>query len=334
MRIENFRQGAIVLLITGILSGCAPSEKIHWVVAADGSGDYRSVQECFDALPSKPTTWRTVEIKAGEYREKVTLDVYKDKVHIVGHDGATIVWDDHTGRVENDGHVMTTYDTWTFSVQADDVVVENLTICNDAGEVGQAVAVETRGDRIEFIDCRMLGDQDTFFTKGYASRLYLRGCYIEGTTDFIFGPSIALFDSCRIHCKKDSYITAASTTERNRYGYVFRNCTITAADGVKKLYLGRPWKQTAKTVFIGCELPSAIRPEGWHNWNDRRREEHSFYAEWGCTGEGADRKGRVKWSYELSDEQVADYTPEKIFAFKTGSEAFRWDWMPTSISKE
>ena len=131
---QNSKLAVIIVgLLVGLVCGCVPSEeRAHWVVAADGSGDYRSVQECLDALPSKPDHWRTVEIRPGEYREKVTLDVYKDKVHIVGHDGATIVWDDHTGRVEPDGHVMTTYDTWTFSVHADDVVVENLTICNDA----------------------------------------------------------------------------------------------------------------------------------------------------------------------------------------------------------
>lgn len=310
----------------------APQQTL--TVAADGSGDYRSVQECFDAMPSKPQAWRKVVIRKGIYREKVTLDVYKDKVLIDAEEGAAIVWGDHTGLVEADGHVMTTYDTWTLSVRADDVVIRNLTVENDAGEVGQAVAVETRGDRIEFENCRFLGNQDTFFTKGYVSRIYLRDCYIEGTTDFIFGPSIVLMESCTLHCKRNSFITAASTTERNRYGYVLRRCTVTAAEGVDSLYLGRPWKRTAKTVLLECTLPSAVRPEGWHNWNDPERERTAYYAEWRCKGAGADRRGRVAWSRELTDTEASEYTPEKIFAFKTGSEAFREDWMPTLLKKD
>lgn len=320
----------IFLFLVSLACACSSvREKSVYVVDCSGGGDFASVQACFDALPSKPAAWRTVRIMPGTYREKVTLDVYKDKVHIVGA-GATpdevrIVWDDFSGRVV-DGYELTTYDSYTLSVQADDVLLENLTVANDAGRVGQAVALETRGDRILIEGCRLLGDQDTFFTKGYVSRVHVVDTYIEGTTDFIFGPSIVLFDGCTIHCKADSFITAASTTERNRYGYVFRSCRVTAADGVEKLYLGRPWKSTARTVWLGCELPAAVRPEGWHNWRDPARERTSFYAEWGCTGPGADRSGRVAWSHGLSDAEAAEYAPELIFAKKTGSEQFRDDW--------
>ena len=195
--------------------------------------------------------------------------------------------------------------------------------------MGQAVALETRGDRIWIDRCRLIGDQDTFFTKGYVSRVYVSDSHIEGTTDFIFGPSIVYFRNCSIRCKADSYITAASTTERNRYGYIFDSCRVTADEGVTKLYLGRPWKSTARTVWIRCDLPAAIRPEGWHNWRDPARERTSFYAEWGCTGPGADRSRRVPWSHELTPEQAAEHTDLKqVFAKKTGSEQFRDDWDP------
>ena len=302
-----------------------------YTVDSRGGGDFRSVQACFDALPSKPAAWRTVVIMPGTYREKVTLDVYKDKVHIVagGTGEVRIVWNDYSGK-RADGYEMTTYDSYTMSIQADDVRMDDIVVENDAGRVGQAVALETRGDRIHLFACTLLGDQDTFFTKGYVSRVYVECCYIEGTTDFIFGPSIVLFDDSHIHCKADSYITAASTTERNRFGYVFRNCRVTAAEGVTKVYLGRPWKSTARTVWLHCEFPAAIRPEGWHNWRDPARERTSFYAEYGCTGPGAGRAGRAAWSHELTPEQAAEYVPEKIFAKKTGSEQFRADWSPRS----
>ena len=307
-----------------------------YTVDCNGGGDFRTVQECFDALPSKPDGWRTVRILPGTYREKVTLDVYKDRVRIVGAGGAEqvrIVWDDHTGKVV-DGHEMTTYDTWTMSLQADDVVLEGVTVENDAGRVGQAVALETRGDRIWIDGCRLVGDQDTFFTKGYVSRIYVTDSWIEGTTDFIFGPSIVLFDRCRIHAKADSFLTAASTTERNLYGYVFRDCRVSVADGVTRVYLGRPWKSTARTVWIRCDLPAAIRPEGWRDWHDAARKGDVYYAEYGCTGPGADRSGRVAWSRELTDDEAAACTPGRIFARKTGSEAFRDDWLPAEALPE
>ena len=140
-----------------------------------------------------------------------------------------IVWGDYAGKVV-DGRELTTYDSYTMSVQADDVYLDCLTVENDAGRVGQAVALETRGDRIHLYHCALIGDQDTFFARGYVSRVHVENCYIEGTTDFIFGPSIVLFECSTIHCKADSFITAASTTERNEYGFVFSCCRVTAAD--------------------------------------------------------------------------------------------------------
>jgi pectinesterase len=330
VRRKQKMKSKFLLFFLCICCGCRPQgEKSLYVVDCNGGGDFTTIQACLDALPSKPEQWREVTVMPGVYREKVTLDVYKDKVTIAGAgetpDQVRIVWADFSGKVV-DGYEMTTYDSYTMSIQADDVRLLNLTVENDAGRVGQAVALETRGDRIRIKNCRLIGDQDTFFTKGYVSRVHVENCFIEGTTDFIFGPSIVLFDNCTIHCKADSYITAASTTERNKYGYVFRNCRVTAADGVTKVYLGRPWKSTARTVWLRCELPAAIRPEGWHNWRDPARERTSFYAEWRCYGPGADRSGRVAWSHELSDEEAADYIPAHIFAKKTGSEQFHDDW--------
>ena len=317
----------LTLLVILLCRGLWASAEAVYTVDCNGGGDFRTIQACFDALPSKPTEWRTVRIMPGTYREKVTLDVYKDKVAILGHDSVRIVWNDYAGKVV-DGCELTTYDSYTMSLQAHDVFLQGVTVENDAGRAGQAVALETRGDRIHLRGCTLIGDQDTFFTRGYVSRVFVEHCQIEGTTDFIFGPSIVVFDGCRIHCKADSFITAASTTERNKYGYVFFNCDVTAAEGVTRVYLGRPWKSTARTVWIRCELPAAIRPEGWRDWHDAARKGDVYYAEWSCTGLGADRSGRVAWSRELTDDEVMAYTIQQIFAKKTGSEQFRDDWEP------
>lgn len=325
MKLRNL----LLIALAVVLSCCDnTAQKAVYVVDCNGNGDFRTIQECFDALPSKPAEWRTVRILPGTYREKVTLDVYKNKVAIVGEGDVRIVWNDFSGKVV-EGYEMTTYDTYTMSIQADDIYLCGVTVENDAGRVGQAVALETRGDRIHIDRCRLIGDQDTFFTKGYVSRVLVERSHIEGTTDFIFGPSIVYFADCTIHAKTDSYITAASTTERNKYGYIFVKCKVTADDDVTKLYLGRPWKSTARTVWLCCNLPGAIRPEGWHNWNDPYRERPSFYAEYGCTGAGADRSQRVAWSHELTAEEAADhYDLAHVFAKKTGSEQFHDDWSP------
>lgn len=324
-----------MLLVTlSTLLGLRAQERNWYLVDSAGGGDFLTIQACFDALKSKPQEWRAVFVAPGEYREKLTLDVYKDKLCLVGlaaEDGTLprIVWDDHTGRVR-DGHEMTTYDTWTLSIQADDIYLYGLEIVNDAPRgAGQAVALETRGDRIWIDKCRLVGNQDTFFTKDYVSRVYVTESYIEGTTDFIFGPSIVWFEGCEIRAKSDSYVTAASTTERNRYGYIFHRCRLTATPEVTKLYLGRPWKSTARTVWIDCDLDAPIVAEGWRDWHDSARKGAVYYAESGCRGRGADRSGRVAWSYELTAEELGDYTPAKAFYKKTGSEQFYDSWNPS-----
>ena len=139
-------KSAVIITILLLSSFVASAEKVY-TVDCNGGGDFRTIQACFDALPSKPAEWRTVRIMPGVYREKVTLDVYKDKVRILGDEMAEtrIVWGDYAGKVV-DGRELTTYDSYTMSVQADDVYLDCLTVENDAGRVGQAVALETRGD--------------------------------------------------------------------------------------------------------------------------------------------------------------------------------------------
>ncbi|KAA6351626.1 Pectinesterase A [termite gut metagenome] len=302
-----------------------------FVVAQDNSGDYTTLREAFQALPNDSKTWTTIQVKRGIYEEKLVLDVHKNKVKIVGEDAEStvITWNDHTGKVV-DGLTIGTYTSYTLSVQSDDVIFSNITIANDAGpSAGQAVACETRGDKIAFFNCRLVGDQDTFFTRGDVARVYVKNSYIEGTTDYIFGPSIAVFDSCHIYSKKNSYVTAASTTEKNEYGYVFLDCKITATPQVSKLYLGRPWRSFAKTVYIRCELPAVIIPEGWHNWSNPENEKTAYYAEYQSTGPGAAPSKRVSWSWQLTDEEVAKYTLDRIFGKDTGKKSFPENWIPS-----
>jgi pectinesterase len=165
-----------------------------------------------------------------------------------------------------------------------------------------------------FENCKILGNQDTVYAAGERSRQYFDHCYIEGTTDFIFGEATVIFNDCEIHSKANSFITAASTPEEATYGFVFINCKLTATAGLTKVHLGRPRRKFAKTVFISCEMGQQIIPEGWHNLDNKEAEKTSFYAEYQSAGPGADSTTRVAWSHQLSPKDAAKYSVEAIFS--------------------
>ena len=261
----------------------------------------------------------TVLVKKGVYKEKVVLPSWLENVDFIGEnvENTIITYDDHANI-----NKMGTFRTYTLKVEGSSITFKNLTIENNAARLGQAVALHTEGDRLVFINCRFLGNQDTIYTGAKGTRLCFLNCYIEGTTDFIFGPSTALFHNCTIHSKANSYITAASTPKDIEVGYVFKNCKLTAAPDVDKVYLGRPWRPYAATVFINCEMGKHICPAGWDNWRNPENEKTARYAEYGNTGEGADNTNRVKWVKQLTRKDVAKYE-EPDYLFKICSE-----WKP------
>jgi len=188
--------------------------------------------------------------------------------------------------------------------------------------VGQAVALHVEGDRCVFRNCKLIGNQDTLFAAGETSRQYFFGCSIEGTTDFIFGPSTAVFENCTIRSKIDSYITAASTLPTREFGFVFLNCTLEADSGTTRVYLGRPWRLYAFTAFLNCRLGGHINPDGWHNWDRPEAEKTARYFEYRNLGPGATPAGRVQWSRQLSDAEAQRITAQRVLA---GHD----DWNPT-----
>jgi pectinesterase len=300
----------------------APSfnQSVRLVVAPDGSGDYRTVQEAVMAVRDFMQVPATIFIKNGTYREKLLVPSQKTHIHLVGEsrEGVVISWSDYSGDAEK----HTTYSSSTVRVQGNDFSAENITFENAAGRVGQAVALHVEGDRAVLRHCRMLGNQDTLFLGIENSRQYYQDCYIEGTTDFIFGASTAVFEGCTIHSKSDSYVTAASTTPRQPFGLVFLRCRLTAAPEATKVYLGRPWRPHARTVFIDSELGAHLVAAGWDNWRNPSNEQTAYYAEYRSTGPGAQPAGRVKWARQLSKKEARQYTLARIFA---GSAP----WLPT-----
>jgi pectinesterase len=294
--------------------------KPHLTVALDGSGDYKSIQEAIDAVRAYSPEHITIFIKNGVYKEKVTIPAWVTNLSIIGEskENTIITYGDYSGKfiasdTVNNKKKFSTFSSYTFYVHGNDIALENLTIKNSAGRVGQAVALHVDGDRFVIKNCNLLGNQDTLLTANDSSRQYYLNCFIEGTTDFIFGNATAIFQNCTIKSLTNSYITAASTTQWQKYGYVFFNCKLIADEECKMEYLGRPWRAYAKVVFIACELGSHIRPEGWHNWGKAENESTAYYAEYKNSGDGASTAKRAKWSYVLTDKEAKEYTLEKIF---------------------
>lgn len=299
------------------------SKEYDYVVSQDGTGDFSSIQSAIDACKAFPDQPVRIYIKKGIYNEKIKVAACNSHLQLTGESAESVIirWDDYFDRI-NRGRNSTFY-TYSMMVEADDFRMENITVENSAGPIGQAVAIHTEGDRIVFTNCKFKGNQDTMYLSGQ-SRIYFQGCYIEGTTDFIFGAATAYFEECELHSKTNSYLTAASTPRDQKYGFVFYKCQLTAPTKVTKAHLGRPWRDFAKVVFIECEMGSHILPEGWSNWSGTKRDKTAFYAEYKNTGAGSQTERRVGWSKQLSNIQAKEYSKVKVLGSSVKSTTPNW----------
>ena len=313
-------------------------------VARDGSCEFRNVQDAIEVCRAYMSYHKVIFVKNGIYKEKIVIPHWLTNVELCGENAeqTIIVWDDHanvpmqTVAGSSASGPMGTFRTYTMKVEGSDITLKNLTIENNSARRGQAVSLHTTGDRIRVIGCRLLGHQDTLFTGVENTRLLFKDCYICGTTDFIFGPSTAWFEGCLIENKSDSYVTAASTPENVKYGYVFNNCTVRAMDSsfmgqggptmgdalgapkpnATKCYLGRPWRPYAYTLFMNCDLGGHIRPEGWHNWNNKDNERTARYLEYNNRGDGAATTSRAPWSRQLTKKEAKEITMKNVIGWE------------------
>lgn len=323
--------GYLMLVATGgwSQSTLSPMVPISFTVAQDGSGNFKTIQEDINSFRDHMQVRVTIYVKNGVYPEKLVIPSWKPNIHMVGQsrEGVIITGDDYSGKAYPGGKDATgkdkysTYTSYTVLVDAPDIVLENLTIRNTAGRVGQAVALHVEGDRFVCKNCSLLGNQDTLFAAREGSRQYYENCYIEGTVDFIFGKSVSVFQSCTIKSLSDAYITAAATPEYQSYGFVFFDCTLLAAPEARKVYLGRPWRPYARTLFIRTAMGDHILPAGWNNWDNADNEKTVQYAEYASTGPGGAVGKRVGWSKQLTAKEASRYTVKTIFGGET-------PWLP------
>jgi polygalacturonase len=314
--------------------GVAPAEDHTLYVAADGTGEYSSVQQAIDAAPE---TGATISIAPGTYREVVTVKKPGIFLRGGGRDPAKIVIVFNKSAGDSDG----TFNSATVNIRADDFRAENLTFANDFNAThpqllqgSQALAVSVTGDRAIFRNVRLLGNQDTLYAGSKdcspgggepcsVTRQYFSDCYIEGNVDFIFGDGKAYFSNCEIHSTPHNrgFITA----QGRHYGsqdsaFVFDHCKLTAADGLNGVWLGRPWRPFAKVIFIDTEMGAHIAPGGWREWHpgDTNYLETVYYAERGSMGLGADRQKRDSHTKFLSESEARAFELKQFFG----------DWNP------
>lgn len=296
------------------------------IVARDGSGDFKTVQGAIDSVPKDKGQRVVIFIKKGIYKEKIQIS--KNLISLIGEDRdqTILTYNDFAKKIGPYGYQMGTSATPTLSINGNDAVVENITIENSSGTgliYGQAVAVSANGDRLVFRNCALLAYQDTLFTGGIG-RQYYENCFIKGDVDFIFGSATAVFNKCRIYSinrgeDPNGYLTAASTSPIQQYGYVFINCKLeTGAAAPQSVFLGRPWEGFSAVAYINCWMGPHIKAEGWDNWNKPKYETTARYSEYGSSGPGGSMEKRVKWAKQLTVEEVKEYTVEKILAGEDG----------------
>ncbi|MEA9885234.1 pectinesterase family protein [Xanthomonas campestris pv. raphani] len=277
-----------------------------YTVAKQGSAGYRTVQAAIDAAVQGGKRAQ-INIGAGTYQELIVVPSNAPALKLTGA-GATqtvITYDNYASRINPaTGTEYGTSGSSSVIIAGNDFTAEQLSFGNHAGPVGQAVAVRVDGDRAAFRNVRFLGYQDTLYLRG-AKLSYFLDCYVEGTVDFVFGAGTALFENVQLHSLGDGYLTAASTPQESARGFVFRNARITAASGVSRVFLGRPWRPYASVSFITSQLGAHIVPEGWNNWGNAANEATARYSEYQNTGAGANPSRRVKWSRQLTAAQAA-----------------------------
>jgi pectin methylesterase-like acyl-CoA thioesterase len=345
MRVRLLSAGALALTGALVLVAPAAPAATTITVAADGTGDYTTVQAAVNSVPANNTAAVTINIKPGIYRGVVTVPANKPRITLAGTGSAagqvTIVEGHAAGQTAPGGGTYGTSGSATVFILANDTAVRNLTMANDFNEAAgnlsaeQAVAVNTSGDRVQFRAVRILGNQDTLLVNAPGAsavrRLYVRDSYVEGDVDFIFGRGTMVFQNGTVHSltrgssSNNGYLTAAATDINNKYGFLFWGTTLTSTAPARTVYLGRPWhpggdvNARGQVLYRGVTMGAHIRTDPWtdmsgFSWRDAR------FTEYGSSGPGAAVNANRP---QMSAATATQYVPT---AYLAGSDG----WNPIS----
>lgn len=327
----------VLVLFFGGIAGLAETKE--YIVAADGGGDFRTLQAAIAAVPDDNPIRIVFHIRPGVYQGQIVLPNSKPNVTFEGDDVEKVILTYALNVHEPPpAGVSPKYAGIGVVILGDNFHAKNITFQNTSGDHGQALALRADGDRAIFDHCRMLGWQDTLRVDD--GRDYFTNCYIAGRVDFIYGSGTAVFDHCEIHSRNGGHVTAANTPRDQSFGFVFLNCRLTGdsnpwvnpegppvnENAHPLADLGRPWRPYASVAYINCWMDDHIKPEGWNNWGKTSNEATARYSEYHSTGPGANPDQRVKWAHQLSAQQAGAYTVANLLHGDDG-------WDPTQDSR-
>ncbi|KAI5061319.1 hypothetical protein GOP47_0023824 [Adiantum capillus-veneris] len=306
------------------------------IVAQDGSGNYKTIQEALNNVPKKRSTRYTIYIKKGLYQEYLLVPKAMNLLTLVGDgQGQTIITGDKSNK-----QGITTYKSATVAVSGPNFIARRITFRNTAGPEGhQAVALRVNSDQAVFDSCSFEGYQDTLYA--LANRQFYTGCNIYGTVDFIFGNAIAVFQNCNVLGRlplpnqRNTFTAQGRKVSSDPSGYSFQKCTVGAAPDLQNApysivsYFGRPWKAYSRTVFLQCNIGQVIDPAGWLAWDATNPfTDTLYYGEYQNTGAGAGTASRIAWKGvhpAMSTQEAQSFT---VDGFISGS-----SWLPTAEVK-
>lgn len=297
-------------------------------VSQKGNGDFHTVQAAIDSIPAGALQDTILIIESGVYKEK--LQINKPNLSLYGNGAVRFVYDDYARKNNSLGAPMGTFASSSTYITGDNIRIENIIFENSAGgsdEVGQAVALYVDADKVSFKNCSFIAAQDTLYLakpkeemNNTSGRNYFEHCRIVGDIDFIFGSATAFFHECEIvslNLQKEinGYITAAATPVDKPLGFIFHKCKLMSEADRNSVYLGRPWRDYAKTVFIDCWMDKHIREEGWDDWDKADAVATTvYYGESGSDGPGADWGKRAAWSKQLNEAERRHFSLDTCFS--------------------
>ena len=294
---------------------------IRVTISSDGHGDFRTIQQAIDHAPAFGDGGLVIAIQPGIYHERIVVPQDRPRLTLLGlgkNPEDTVITYNMSAAAAGG-----TFLTSTVDVEAAEFEASNLTIENSYGPGSQAVALMLHSDRAVLRHCRLIGWQDTLYAA--TGRQYYDECYVKGAVDFIFGNARAVFHRCEIQSAGPGYITAQSRTSADgAYGFVFHQCKLTSADGVSKVYLGRPWRPYARVIFLETEMGAHIDPAGWREWHPGETQslDTSYYAEFHSSGPGGSPAGRDPHTHFLSEKEANQFETKRFLGDPDG-------WDPT-----
>ncbi|CAN0914125.1 Putative pectinesterase/pectinesterase inhibitor 22 [Linum grandiflorum] len=297
--------------------------RIDAVVALDGTGHFRSIADAVDRAPPHNNSRYVIFVKKGIYHENIDMKKKKTNVMLVGEGiGKTVV----TGN-RNFMQGWTTFRTATVAVSGKGFIARDMTFRNTAGpENHQAVALRVDSDQSAFYRCSMEGYQDTLYA--HSLRQFYRECEIYGTIDYIFGNGAAVFQNCRIYTRvplPQQKVTITAQGRKNPHqstGFSIQDSFLYAT---QPCYLGRPWKEYSRTVYMNTYMSGLVQPRGWLEWYGNFGLGTLWYGEYRNYGPGGAVSGRVKWpGYHI----IRDAATAKLFT--VGEFIDGRSWLPAT----